>query len=266
LVEENITILGSGGDSTVMGRQLRSTGGFVLTTEQSQIHVDPGPGALSGLVKHHFHPRETTVVLTTHQHVAHAGDAPALIASMTHNGMDKRGMYVTNSFEENFVPQKLRSWTERSLELAPGNRIGINDVEIRAVKLNHYDSKNIGLRMQTPTFILGYISDTKYSEDLAKQFEGVNILLVNCPFPYDAPEGDHLCTADVVKLLNKIKPELVVLTHFGAKMLSSDPLSQARLVHKETGVQVVAAKDGLRIAPTQHDIKRKQKTLDAFEE
>lgn len=264
-MEENITILGTGGDSTVLGRQLRASGGFVLTTGQSQIHIDPGPGALAQLVKHHLHPRETTVVLTTHQHVGHAGDAAALIATMTHNGMDKRGMYVTNTFEDNLVPAKIRSWTERSLELAHGQRIGINDVEIRAVPLSHYDSNNIGLRIQTQTFLMGYISDTKYTPELALAFMDVNILLINCPYPHDLPEGDHLCTADVIKLVDKIKPEFVILSHFGAKMLSTDPLTQARLIHKETGIQTVAAKDGLRIAPTQQDIKRRQKTLDSYE-
>ncbi len=262
--EEGITILGTAGDSITVGRQVRASGGFILSTSTNQIHVDPGPGSLVQLAKNDYHPRETTAIVLTHQHVNHAGDASALISTMTHNGIDKRGVFISNTLDDSIVPEHFRFLTEKAIALKPGSRMAINDVEIKAVNALHYDSEAVGYLFYMQGYTLGYTGDTKYYSDLAEQFKEANILIVNCKYPNDHSEGDHLNTENIIDMLRDIKPQLVVLTHFGSKMLNADPLAQARIIQRATKVQVVAAKDGLHISPASYDAKRKQKTLSGY--
>ena len=259
-----ITILGTAGDSMVMGKQLRASGGILITTPQNQLHLDPGPGALVQLAKNNGHPRETTAILLSHQHVGHATDAAALISAMTHNGIDKRGILITNILDESMVPRYQQGLTEKNVVLAPGSRVGINDVEIKAVQAQHYASQGVGFLIQTPSYLIGYTGDTKYSDALAKEFKACDVLICNCKYPAGMREGDHLNVDDVITFLGQVQPQLCVLTHFGAKMVDSDPLAQARLVHRETNVHVIAAKDGLHIAPASYAIEQKQQKLSGF--
>lgn len=259
-----ITILGTGGDPQVVGRQLRASGGFVLTTHSSQIHIDPGPGALVQLAKQELHPRETTAIVLTHQHVNHVSEAAAIISAMTHNGIDRKGVLLTNTVDECLVPAFHRTLVERTMALTPGLKIAVNDVEITAVKAKHYDANAVGLIIHAPEYVVGYTSDTAYTDEIAEQYKGVNILIVNCKHPAGVHEGDHLNTEDVAQLLVKVKPQLAVITHFGAKLLAMDPIAQARNIQYESRVQVVAAKDGLHIAPASYDAKRKQTSLKGF--
>lgn len=259
-----IHILGTGGDSAVVGRAARLSGGFVIKTPQSQVHIDPGTGALIGLAKSGLHPRETTAVVLSHQHVNHSSEAATLISASTHNGMDKKGILLSNNLDLPFFPEVFKGFVERAIELVPNQRVGINDVNIMPFPVQHYDTDALGFVLTTPMFSVGYTGDTKFSSDLINNLKNANILIINCKFPNNGVEGDHLCADDVIKILKEVKPQLAILTHFGAKMLSADPLAQARYIHRMTHVEVVAAKDGLRIAPTTHDIKRPQKTLSDF--
>jgi len=264
MVDQGVTILGTGGDSIIVGRQLRASGGFIITTEENQLHVDPGPGSLVQLAKNGLHPRETTAIFLTHQHVNHAGDAAALISAMTHNGIDRRGVLVSNTLDECMVPPYYRMLTEKSIALKEGGKVAINDVEIRAVKAKHYDSGAVGFLFSTPDYTIGYTGDTAYSDEIAKQFINANILIVNCKYPDDYHEGDHMSADDVIRLLGHVKPQLVILTHFGSKMINADPLVQARKVQRATKVQVIAAKDGMHISPASYHAKQRQKTLSRY--
>jgi ribonuclease BN (tRNA processing enzyme) len=262
--QTGITILGTGGDSNIVGRQVRASAGLIIKTPDSQLHIDPGPGTLVQMAKHDFHPRETTCILLSHQHLNHANDASALISAMTHNGIDKRGVLITNTLDDCIIPGYFRLLTERSIALKDQQRIGINDLEIKAVGLKHYDSKALGYLINTPNYNVGYISDTEYTDGLAEQFKEANVLVICCKYPQGVKEGDHLNTDDVIMLLEKVKPQLAVITHFGAKMVHADPLAQARVIHRATKVAVIAAKDGLHISPSTYDAKKKQHTISSY--
>ncbi len=262
--EYGITILGTAGDSTVMGKQLRASGGFIIRTPENQLLIDPGPGSLVQQAKHDFHPRETTAIVLSHQHVNHAGDAAAVISAMTHNGMDKRGVLITNKDENLMVPQAQMSWVEKFFALEPEGKIGVNDVEIKAVSAKHYDTNAQGYLFYTPGYVVGYTGDTSYSDEFAKQFKDANILIVNCKYPDETSSGDHLNSENIISFLKHVKPQLVVLTHFGTKMISVDPLSQARKIQRESKVQVIAGKDGLHVAPANYNAEQKQKKISRY--
>jgi len=63
-------------------------------------------------------------------------------------------------------------------------------------------------------------------------------------------EGDyikHLTVAEATLIIKELKPERVYLTHYGMTMLQADPRKVAEKMAAETGVQVLAAYDGLTV-------------------
>lgn len=270
-MESQILFLGSGGDSYVIGRQIRGSGGIVIHVEGYQFHIDPGPGALVRAAHLGINPRETTAIITTDGHLNHSNDVNTLIAAMTHNGLDRKGVLITNSTfangSDNIKPglnDFYKKCVERIIVIKEGQRVGIENIEIEALPTKHSDPNAIGLRFMTPQFNLVYTGDTRYSNEVIKKYSGCDILIMNVTHPFNEKSKDHLNSEDAVKIIEKVKPRLAILTHFGAKMLAADPLYETRDIQKKTGVQVIAAKDGLSINPVSYSAQLRQKTLNLY--
>jgi phosphoribosyl 1,2-cyclic phosphodiesterase len=59
-------------------------------------------------------------------------------------------------------------------------------------------------------------------------------------------EVDHLNVADARRIIEGVRPEVAILTHFGMTMLRTKPCEVAAALEKETGVKAIAARDGMR--------------------
>jgi ribonuclease BN (tRNA processing enzyme) len=189
------------------------------------------------------------------------------------SGLDRIGVLVTNKKvvsgdDKEYPVLKKRShdFVERVLELEPGTRIGINNINIYTTKADHFETGALGFIFETPGYRIGYTSDTEYSDEVAEQYKNCQLLIINCKNPDEGKTKGHLCTSDSAKLINKAKPKLAVITHFGIKMLQSDPLFQAREIQRQTGVDVMVAMDGLVINPTSYSAKMKQESLENFKD
>lgn len=263
----SIIFLGTAGDHYVYGKQYRNSGGIILQIDGSQFHIDPGPGALVRAAENNINLRETTAVLVSHNHMGHSNDVNAVIDAMTYSGLDKKGILITNSSfingNENVMPGLTsyhKNCVERIILLDPGKRVGVENIEIVAVPTQHLDQDAIGFKFYTPYFVLSYTSDTKYFNDLIKAYDGSDIMILNVTNPGDE-KSDKLNVEDAVKILLKVKPRLAIITHFGLKLLKQDPIVQARDIQRRTGIQTIAAKDGMVITPGTYSAKSQQKTL-----
>ena len=56
-----------------------------------------------------------------------------------------------------------------------------------------------------------------------------------------------MCTNNFIDLVEKVKPRLAIMTHFGFKMIAANPVEEAIRVSKKTGVRTLAAFDGMRV-------------------
>jgi len=270
-MQPKIIFLGTGGDAIVVGKQLRSAGGIILQVEDNQVHIDPGPGALPRAKDYGVNLRNNVAVVVSHNHMNHAHDVNAVISSMTLGGMDRKGVLVSNSTVVNgganmepSLKKHFEGMIERSLVLEPGQRVGINEVEIRAVHAQHTDPEALGFKFITPRFVMGYTADTGYLQSLVHDYKEVDILILNCVNPADIKDNNHLNLEDVMKLLPEIQPKLAILTHFGIKMEEIDILNEARRIQRKTRVQTIAAKDGMVINPLSYSVTLRQKTLNLF--
>lgn len=186
---------------------------------------------------------------------------------MTYSGFDKKGVLVSNSTlvngAENYQPflmKSTRDCLERYIILEPGKRVGINEIEIQALKAAHSEPNAIGFKFFTPYFTLSYSADTAYSADIAEQYKGSDILILNVLSQKKEDAGMNLCIDDAVQIINIVKPKLAVITHFGINMISANPIYEVREIQKQTGAQVIAANDGMVIDPISYLADNGQKT------
>ena len=56
---------------------------------------------------------------------------------------------------------------------------------------------------------------------------------------------DHLSAVEAGEIINRIKPRAAILTHFGMTMWRAKPWEVASRLSDETGVRVIAARDGM---------------------
>src|SRR5579871_6201242 len=92
----SILFLGTGGARFVVARQFRASGGMWMRFGETQIHVDPGPGALVRALAHvpPCNPRELDGIVLSHKHLDHANDVNVMIEAMTSGGFHRRGILL----------------------------------------------------------------------------------------------------------------------------------------------------------------------------
>lgn len=267
-IQASIIFLGTGQGSFVIGRNALSSGGFIIQVDDNQFHVDPGPNALKNAAQSDVNIRSNTALLVSHAHLNHANDVNAVIDAMTYSGFDKKGVLVANkttlhSNENHQAPLMpyYRDFLERFIVLEAGQRVGINEIEILALKTKHSDAAAVGFKFFTPYFTLSYSSDTKYFPELIEEYKNSNILVLNVPYLKKEEAKDNLCVEDAIKIIKGVNPRLAIIQHFGTSMVKGDPLYLVREIQKETGVQIIAAKDGMVINPLSYSVDRGQRTL-----
>lgn len=263
--------MGTGGDSFVIGKQTRASGGIIIKANGSQFHIDPGPGALAAAKQCNINIRENTAVLVSNNSLYNCNDINAVIDAMTYSGFDKKGVLISNNTtvngsetEKPYLLESYKHMIERFIVLAAGQKVGINDVDIAALKTKNKDPNAIGFKLYTPNFTLSYTSDTKYAASLAEEYKDSDILIINMPYISKKDSNEGLCKEDVIKLINAVNPKLAVLTHFGAEMLKADPLYEIREIQRSIKSQIVAAKDGMTLSPGSYHFGQRQKKLKVF--
>jgi ribonuclease BN (tRNA processing enzyme) len=264
---DRLIFLGTGGDPTVTGKQTLASGGIVLQTEGMQFHLDPGPGALVYSNRYGINPRENTAVLVSHNHIGHCNDVNAILAATSFAGLDPQSVLIASkSVAENYLTEFHKTCVERVIVVKEDDKVGLNKVEIHAIRAVHpQDDTAVGFKFICPKFTLLYSGDTEYFRDMQEVYKDIDILILNTQEPPGRKKKGHLSSDDVLTLLEKVRPNLVILTHFSSKFLQVDPLMIAREIHLKTGVQVIIAKDGMIINPIDASSGPRQKRLNAYD-
>jgi ribonuclease BN (tRNA processing enzyme) len=269
--QSQIIFLGTGSGKSVRGKQLRATGGIVLQTLGYQFLIDPGPGATAMAANYGINLRDTAAILVTHNHLGHANDLNAVIDAMTYSGLDKHGVLIASKsviegdeFGKPYLREYFGTLLERIIALDKHQKAAIDEIEIHGLQANHTDMTAIGFKIITPDFTLVYTGDTEYTPGLAENYKGSDIIILNVTNPNGIKDSLNLCCKDAALILEKAKPNLAIITHFGLKMIQADPLFEAREIQKQSGVQVIAAKDGMNITPGSFALRKDQKTLNGF--
>jgi len=248
-----LTFLGTGGGRFATIYQMRATAGIYID-DGIRMHIDPGPGALVHLHKRGIDPTQTDAILVSHCHPDHYTDVEILIEAMTMGGTKKRGIVIGSRsvFEgiKDFSPaiSKYHSGlVEDIISMKPKNRIKIGHIAIEATPSDHTDETTIGFKIFSNNGIISYVSDTALTKDVIKAHRMARVLVIACTRPLKSRIPHHLSTEDAAELISIIKPEVALLTHFGLRTLRTGPDHEASWIQERTGIETVAAKDGMSV-------------------
>jgi phosphoribosyl 1,2-cyclic phosphodiesterase len=248
---DSLKFLGTAGARFVVSTQLRHSGGLYWTLRGLRIWVDPGPGALVRALSSRpkIDPARTDVLVVTHRHLDHSGDATAVVEAMSKGGFTPRGTLLAprDALEdEPAVHRYAQTFVARRLVLAEGSRHQLSpEVALETPLAHDHGVETYGYRLSAPGFTAAHVVDGYFTDRLVAAYAGVDLLVVNTTLPRG---GDrrylHLGADDAELLVHAIRPRLAVLTHLGMKMLRAGPERVALGISERTGVPTVAARDG----------------------
>ncbi len=279
----DVFFLGTGGGRTNLLRQVRATGGFLISGSL-KIWVDPGPGAIVRAAQYKQKIDDLDAIIVTHAHIDHVSDAGAVIEAMTAFATQKIGTLVVskNCLSEHAIddyhlklPEKVivgkagdridipkkkrdekklqevyKSWNtelggEQFKEEATGTGEGI--AILNAKRMLHDEKSGFGLVLEMDGKRIGYTSDTDWYEGIAEQYSGCDLLIVNCLRPFGKKMEDHFSSEDVARLAKEAKPKLCVMSHLGMGFIKLPAEVDAEKIAELSGVRTIAARDGMRI-------------------
>ncbi len=253
--EVEVVFLGTGGGRFTTITQKRRTGGIRILSNRLNLHVDPGPGALIYSLEAGLNPQKLKAVLVSHRHPDHCTNAEILVEAMTRGMLKKRGLVaapsnilIGNKETGPAISTYHQQMIQRVIVVKPGVNFMIGKTKVVSTQARHTDPEAVGFRFEIPEVgAIGYTADTEYFEGIEEEYRGVRILIVSVMRPLGSPWTGHMTPKEAVKIVDAVKPEMVVATHFGMKMLFSGPSYEVKLIKEKTGVPTIAAFDGMKL-------------------
>ncbi len=256
-----LTFLGTGGGRFTTISQLRQTGGIYLRDQGLNANIDPGPGALVHMHRYGLDPTLTNAVLVSHAHPDHWTDAAILLEGITRGGLDRKGALVAprsvlrgaplpdGGTIGPVLPRYHQDMMAHLHEVQAGSEVTLEGMyHVTATRQEHSDPDTVGFRMRLTHGQVSYIPDGVYFDGLADLHHGSRLVICQMTRGGSDRIPHHMCTDDVERLADQIRPRLLLLTHFGYKSLKEgDPGTWAHRITERTGVPTVAARDGLRV-------------------
>ncbi len=244
-----LKFLGTGGARFVVMRQLRHSGGLYLITDKLRIHIDPGPGALVRMLSSRpkLDPTKTDAVILTHKHLDHSNDVNIILEALTQGGFYKRGtlMAPRDALEgDPPVLQFVRQYIAEVLTLEKGLCWEREGIEVMCPLELRHGVENYAVRVKYNGLEMTLVSDTVFFEDLV-DISRTDCLVVNVLLTEPRQGIMHLCVDDLRRLLTGARQRVAIMTHFGMRMIQAKPWVIAEKLSDETGVRVVAARDGM---------------------
>jgi len=254
-VGDHIKFLGTAGARFVMIAQARNSAGVLYDLGGFRMLVDPGPGCLVRCLRSRpkVDPGKLDAIFLTHAHLDHAGDANVMIEAMTRGGHDRRGtLYApTDALEgDPIVMRYVRGYLGDLQVLGEGKAWALADGVALSTPVRHrHSTETYGFRLETPRVRISHVADTFYFDELAEHYAPCDVLVVHVVLHEIDPERKkrilHLDVADATRLVGEIAPRVGVITHFGTNMLRARPRDVAERMADQTGIPVVAARDGM---------------------
>ena len=247
-VSDVITFLGTAGARFVVTRQFLASGGAWLSLGDTQLLLDPGPGCLVQATKRKLDPSKLDAIILSHRHLDHCGDINVMIEAMTGGGMKKRGVVFAPADALNPDPvilSYLQEKPEKVEILSEGGHYKVDDIYFETPIKHRHPVETYGFVFRTPRHTFSWITDTKYFDDLPCYYTG-DLLIINVVRLNPGAPVDHLSLPEAKQIIEEIKPSAAILTHFGMTMWRAKPWELARKLTDETGISVIAARDGMR--------------------
>jgi len=239
----------------MVATQILASGGLWLSLNGTEILVDPGPGCIVQSTKRKFRADQLNAIILSHRHLDHSGDTNVMIEAMTQGGFNPRGWFFSPADALETEPvlfSYLKGYLEGIEILQAGKSYTIGNVSFTTPIRHIHPVETYGMIFQTGRHTFSYIADTRYFEALPHIYAS-ELLIMNVVFLQDNPPADHLTVSDIKRIVTEAKPKAAILTHFGMGIWRAKPWEIAQRLSQETGIRVIAARDGMKFDLSQLD-------------
>ena len=252
---DTITFLGAAGARFMVTKQLAASGGMWLSLNGTEILVDPGPGSIVQSTKRKLRADKLSAIILSHRHLDHSGDINIMVEAMAQSGFKQNGWLFAPSDAldtEPVIYSYLRSYLEGIEVLQEGKTYSIGNISFTTPIRHIHPVETYGMLFKTAGHTFSYISDSRYFDGLCHSY-GAELLIINVLFLEPRPPIEHLSVPDTKRIISELKPKVAILTHFGTNIWRAKPWEIAQRLSEETGVRVLAARDGMRFDLSQLD-------------
>jgi ribonuclease BN (tRNA processing enzyme) len=260
---DSLTFLGTGGARFMIISQLLASGGVWFNLGGTEFLVDPGPGCIVQATNRKLNPEHLSAIIVSHRHLDHSADVNIMTEAMTGGGFRRRGHFYAPAdaiVDEPILYGYLKKRIEDIETLQAGKAYSFDGVHFTTPVRHKHGVDTYGLVFKTDKHTIAWITDTRYFDGLADYYKG-DLLLLNVVFLEpkhfsDVTPGlpiDHLSVPDAERLIREIKPKTAIMTHFGMGMWHAKPWETAARMTENTGVKVIAARDGMKFKLSELD-------------
>jgi ribonuclease BN (tRNA processing enzyme) len=264
-----LTFLGTAGGRIVVFKQFLASGGLWLESEDTNVLIDPGPGSLLKCLDHKLDPMKLDAILLTHRHTDHSADVNVIIEAMAEGGLKPRGTIYAPPDCYNDDPVILKyndTYVEKKVVIQEEDKYELGKTTMEFPIKHQHTVDTFGVKFSTDKYKLSYIVDTTYFDELIPAYSGCDILMMNMVFnEHRGPKFKHLCFDDAVKLIEGIKPQTAIITHFGVTVWKAQPWTLAEKLQEQTGIRTIAARDGMKVELDSGEVDEMgQRSLETF--
>jgi ribonuclease BN (tRNA processing enzyme) len=251
---DTITFLGTAGARFTVTTQVLASGGLWLNLSGTEILIDPGPGCIVQATKRKLRADKLSAIILSHRHLDHAADVNIMVEAMTQGGFKRHGWLMAPADaldREPVIFSYLKDYLEGIEVLEEGKSYSIGNVSFTTPVRHIHPVETYGMLFEAGhTF--AYIADTRYFDGLCSSYRS-QLLIINVVLLEHKRPIDHLAIPDARRIITEIKPRAAILTHFGMNVWRAKPWQIAEQLSQETGVKVIAARDGMRFELSQLD-------------
>jgi len=191
-----------------------------------------------------------------------------MVEAMTNGGFNRHGWLFApaDALEtEPVIFSYLRNYLDGVQVLEEGKSYTIGNITFNTPVRHIHPVETYGMVFRTSRHTFAYIADTRYFDSLCQSYASelliLNVvfmepkLLVNPNMTLTEPglPVDHLSMPDAEHIIKEIKPKLAILNHFGMSVWKARPWEIAQRISEQTGVKVIAARDGMKFDLAQLD-------------
>ena len=241
--------LGTAGGRTVTFKRIRNSGGILLRSDRTLIHIDPGPGAFVNFFRTPYEPwKDLDGVVLSHLHLDHSADVNAVLESATESGKRRGVKLLAPSDALEGESRVVLPYIQRLVKvekLKEFSKYQIGTVGVEALHLHKHHGVEVYtllFRGEGKSFL--YVPCGRFEDKWLDSIpESVDLTLFNSTFYGRRKNIDHLSVEDVIEILKVKRPKRAVITHYSLELLRQNPLKVAKEIEEKTGVETIAAQD-----------------------
>lgn len=207
-----LTVLGCDGSYAGPGG---ACSGYLVSSGDTYVWVDCGPGTLANLQRH-VDLGALTAVVVTHSHPDHWSDLPAAYIALGYY-FDRTGVPVYGTAD---TRERLRVARGGHIDdvfdwhtITDGSSFAVDGVDMSCAVTDH-PVETLALRIAADGASIGYTADTGSAWSVATLGSGLDLLLCEATFPEDrAGEFPHLTASEAGAAARAAGVDRLVLTH-----------------------------------------------------